>query len=124
MADATQQTPVTPAPVVPQVVKSATVIPATKPLTVPATTAVVYDQWFMTQLVGRFSPTSGPLTVTLQRAAVVNGSVVLAPNNVNGNSVTVNVDIVKQMANNPAMETAMQAVVAAVQAYATAQNLL
>lgn len=102
----------------------ASVIPATAPVTTPATSAVVYDQWFVTQLVGKFSPTSGPLVVNMQRAAVVNGAVVLAPNNSQDNSKTFTVDIVKQAANNPAMETAMQAVVAAVQAYATAQKLL
>jgi len=106
-----------------------TVIAATKPAVSQAVAAVTYDKWFVTQIVGKFTPTSGLTTISLQRAAQnTDGSWTLMPNNTPGASVTFNVDIIKEITSGDSdaalMQTAYDAVVAAVSAYATAQKLI
>jgi hypothetical protein len=102
----------------------APVIPATNPVVAPAVGSVTYDKWFMTQLIIKASPTNAPAIVHLHRSAVDgNGVTTLMPNGP-GAEISFNVDIWQQMQAFPQLETAMEAVLAAVVAYATAKKLL
>jgi hypothetical protein len=92
--------------------------------TTVAAPAVTYNQWFITAIVGSFTPTSAPVRVTLRRSATVNNAVVLAPADVPGNVKIITVDVVAQMNAYPALLTAYDAIVSAVEAYATSKKLL
>jgi hypothetical protein len=98
---------------------------ASAPVTQPAVGSMVYDKWFMTQLVGKFGPEKGPTIVTLQRANLTNGVWTLMPNTTPEATVTFNVDIFKEMTNgNATLASAFNAVVEAIDAYATSKKLL
>ena len=98
-------------------------INATNPVVVPAQNAITYDKWYLTQLVCQLSPTAGPTTVTLNRATNASGSWVLMPRG-QGSSVTFNLDLLKEAQQVPEVASAMDAVTAAVVAYASSKNLL
>lgn len=102
----------------------ATVIPATNSVVGQATTATTYNEWFVTQLIGKFGTNKAPLTVTLQRSATVNGVTVLAPNTTQDNSVTFTIDAYQAATNTPAVASALEAVIAAVTAVAASKKLL
>lgn len=100
-------------------------ISATAPVTAPAVPSMVFDKWFMTQMVGKFNTTAGPTIVTLQRANLTNGVWTLMPNNSPEATVTFNLDIFKEMAKgNEKLAAAFNAVVDAIDDYATDKKLL
>lgn len=100
------------------------VIPATNPVVAPAVGTVTYDKWFLTQLIVKASPTAAPAIVHLRRAAVdTNGNSVLMPAGA-GSEISFTIDIFQQMQAFPALETAMNSVLEAVVAYASANKLL
>jgi hypothetical protein len=99
---------------------------ATKPVSQEAVSSLVYDQWYVTQIVGRFDGKKGNTVVTLQRANIgTDGTVTLMPNNDPNATVSFNLDVLKEIANgNAAMGTAFASIVAAVEDYATSKKLL
>jgi hypothetical protein len=100
-------------------------IAATTPVTAPAVASMVFDKWFMTQMVGKYSSTTGPTIVTLQRANLTDGVWTLMPNTTPDATVTFNLDVFKEIAGgNTALATAFEAVVTAIDNYATAKKLL
>ena len=99
-------------------------IAATTPVTAPAVASMVFDKWFMTQMVGKYSPTTGPTIITLQRANLTNGVWTMMPNTSPDATVTFNLDVFKEMATNPLLATAFEAVLTAVNSYATAKHLI
>ena len=75
-------------------------ISATTPVVTQPTPGITYDSWFITQLVGKFSPSSAPTIVTLTRASQnSDGSWTLMPNTTPNSTVTFNVDILKEMSS-------------------------
>jgi hypothetical protein len=103
---------------------TAPIIPATNPVVAPAVGSVTYDQWFLTQIILKATPTSAPTIVHLHRSATdANGNVTLMPNGP-GAEIAFTVDIYQQLQAFPSLETAMGSVVQAIIDYATAKNLL
>lgn len=100
-------------------------ITATTPVTTPAVSSVVYDQWYITQIIGKFDGTKGPTIVTLQRANTTNGVVTLMPITTPDATVSFTIDILKEIANgNANLSTAFPSVVAAIEAYGSEKKLL
>lgn len=100
-------------------------ITATTPVTAPAAPSMVYDQWYVTQIIGKYDGKSGPTIITLQRANITNNVVTLMPNTTPDATVTFNLDIMKEIAGgNTTLATAFTSIVAAVDAYATTKKLL
>lgn len=98
---------------------------ATKSVTAAATSEMVFDQWYVTQIIGKFNGTTGPTIITLQRANVTNNVVTLMPNTSPDATVTFNLDIMKEIAGgNTTLATAFNSIVAAIDAYATTKKLL
>ncbi len=99
-------------------------INATKPVTAPAVPAMVFDKWFMTQIIGKFDATSGQTNVRLRRANKTGDTWTLMPNDTKDAEVSFSLDIFKEMAKNPSMAAGMNAVIEAVTSYANQKNLL
>ena len=100
-------------------------ITATTPVTAPAAPSMVFDQWYVTQIIGKFDGKTGPTIITLQRANITDGVVTLMPNTTPDAQVTFNVDILKEIAGgNTTLATAFSSIVTAIDAYATAKKLL
>ncbi len=100
-------------------------ITATKPHSAPAVSAMVFDQWYVTQIVGKFDGTKGPTIVTMQKANLTNGIWTLMPNTTPDASVTFNLDVLKEIEKgNVTMGTAFTATVAAIGAYAVDKKLV
>jgi len=97
-------------------------IKASKPVTVAATGEVVYDHWFLTQLIAKVSPEKAFTIVHLNRSAVVDGKHVLMDGK--DAEVSFTLDVWKEMTATPELAAAMEAVTTAVLAYATKKNLL
>ena len=104
---------------------SVPIIPATTPVVSPASEAITYDKWYLTQVVMKSTPTTCPTVITLTRASqAVDGSWTLMPSSQNS-SITFNVDIFSDIkSGDTAMGSAMESFVAAISAYATAKKLL
>ena len=98
-------------------------IDATTPVTVPGTAQVVYDKWYLTQLIGKFSPETAPLIVHLRRASITNAGTTLMPNS-KDSEISFTVDAWKEMTDTPEIAAAMGAILNAVVAYATKKKLL
>lgn len=100
------------------------IIPATNPVVAPAVGSVTYNQWFMTQLIVKASPTSAPAIVHLHRSATdANGVITLMPSGP-GAEISFTLDIYQQLQAFPSMGSAMNSVIEAIIAYAGANNLL
>jgi len=97
-------------------------ISASKSVSVAATSAVTYDQWFLTQLIVKSTPDKAFTVVHLNRSATVDGKSVLMEGN--DAEVSFTLDIWKEMATTPELQTAMAAVLTAVEAYAQKKNLI
>lgn len=102
-----------------------TIIPATNPIVSPAVGSITYNQWYLTQLIVKATPTTCPAIVHLRRAATDpnTGVISLMPNGP-GAEVSFTVDIFQQLSPLPAFATAMNAVLEVVLQYATAKKLL
>jgi hypothetical protein len=103
-------------------------IPATNPVTVPATGSVTYNFWFLTQLITKVSPDKAPITVHLTRAAQdAQGNWTLMPR-ASGSEISFTLDMWNEMANDPTIgpliSAAMDSITAAVVAYGQSKNLL
>jgi hypothetical protein len=103
----------------------ATVIPASNPIVSPAVGSVTYNEWYLTQLIVKATPTTCPTIVHLHRASTdpTTGVVTLMPNGP-GADISFTVDIFQQLTTYPAFGVALNAVLDAVLTYATAKNLL
>jgi hypothetical protein len=78
----------------------------------------------MTQLILKATPTTCPAIVHLHRSSTdSNGNVTLMPNGP-GAEISFTLDVFQQMTAFPALNVAMEAVVAAIVAYATAKKLI
>lgn len=100
------------------------VIPASNPVVAPAVGSVTYNQWYLTQLIIKSSPTACPAIVHLRRSAKDgDGNTILMPNGP-GAEISFTVDIFQQLQAFPSLETAMESVLTAVIAYATDKKLI
>lgn len=97
-------------------------IQASTPVTVPGTQQVVFDQWYLSQLIMKADANKAFTVIHLNRSATVDGKTVLMDGRDADKSFTL--DLFKEMADTPELATAIQAVQAAVLAYATKKNLI
>jgi hypothetical protein len=99
-------------------------ISASQPVAAPAVSGINYDKWFVTQFLAKLDGTKAKTSIHLQRANLDNG-VVLMPESEDGSSgIAINLDMMKEMADTPELGALMDAINAAVLAYATKKNLL
>ena len=101
------------------------VITASNPIVSPAVGSMTYNEWYLTQLIMKATPTACPTIVHLHRASTdqTTGVTTLMPNGP-GAEISFTVDIFQQLTTYPEFATAMNSVLEAVIAYATAKNLL
>ena len=117
--------------------------PSNNPVIIPQ---VIYDQWFVVNINGDVNTQQAPMTVTMQRAATINGATELMPPNLPNAKIQIRFDAWKQLTPNipeptdpaakivgpnevppsvaVAFTAAMQAMMNAMQLYAAAHGLL
>jgi hypothetical protein len=98
-------------------------IPATKPTTVPATSEVVYDKWWVAQIMVQAQDPKKPVRflANLKKFALINNEVVFGPDD----AVIINIPNLFNLAGkNQKVKDAMDALMAAIEDYGASENLL
>lgn len=101
---------------------SVPVIPASTPVSQPATEALVFDKWFLSELMVHATPDKAPLRVVLKRANLTNETWTLMSGPGSTNLITL--DVWQEAANSPDIANALGAIMNAIIAYGTAKKLL
>jgi hypothetical protein len=97
-------------------------IRASNPVSVPGTSEVTFDQWYVSQLIMKANAERAFTVVHLNRSATVDGKTVLMDGP--GSELSFTLDFFKEMGDTPEIKTAMDAILTAVLAYGTKKKLL